>query len=195
MSAHDTVVKTLHGEHRSLERVVQTLQELLQEIASEYTQPDYALLALALYYIDEFPERLHHPKEDEHLFAALRGKSPAFERIIEELEREHEHDARLVSRMHRALVHYLAGGYASLETLKAAVDTYAQFLHAHMGKEETLLSDARGALTEAEWQRIADAFAQNQDPLFGQDVRQEFRKLNQRIRNLLPHKLRYPAQD
>ncbi len=73
------------------------------------------------------------------------------------------------------------------------MDTYAGFLHAHMSKEEALLGQARAVLSEAEWQRIADAFAGNEDPLFGQDVRAEFRKLNQRIRNLLPHKLRYPA--
>ncbi len=169
------------------------LQTLLKEIAAEYTEPDFTLLAVVLYYIDEFPERLHHPNEGKHLFAALRAKTSAFTAVVDGLEREHTDDARRVNQMHRALVHYLAGGYDSLDTLKSCVDTYAGFLHAHMSKEEALLGQARAVLSEAEWQRIADAFAGNEDPLFGQDVRAEFRKLNQRIRNLPPHKLRYPA--
>ena len=195
MSAYDAVVRTITREHHALSRVVAVLQELLKEIAAEYTEPDFTLLALALYYIDEFPEQMHHPKEDEHLFTALRAKASAFESVLDTLEREHARDAHMVSQMHRALVHYLAGAYGSLDAFKACVDTYAGFLQGHMSKEEGVLGQARDTLSEAEWQRIADAFADNEDPLFGQDIRKEFRKLDQRIRNLLPHKLRYPAPE
>lgn len=195
MSAHDTVVETIRHEHRSLGRVVEVLQALLKEIASEYTEPDFTLLGLAIYYIDEFPERLHHPKEDEFLFAALRAKAPEFAALLDELEGEHVRDAQMMGGLQRALVHYLAGAYGSLETFKTAVDAYAAFLHEHMRKEEDLLARARDCLPEAEWQRIAGAFSSNEDPLFGRGVRAEFRKLHQRIRNLLPHKLRYPGPD
>lgn len=195
MSAHDTVVSTIKQEHGALGRVVEVLQALLKEIASEYTEVDFTLLGLTLYYIDEFSEQLHHPKEDEHIFAALHAKSSEFEPILAELEGEHVRDARLVGELHRALVHYLAGAYGSLDAFKACVDTYADFLREHMSKEEKLLISARACLSEAEWQRIADAFASNEDPLFGHDVRKEFRQLHHRIRNLLPHKLRYPAPD
>ncbi len=33
-----------------------------------------------LFYIDEFPEREHHPKESEHLFPAWRSGRPMWPR-------------------------------------------------------------------------------------------------------------------
>lgn len=72
MSAYERVVEAIQQEHRVLGHVVEMLQRTLQEIAAEHIEPDFNLLAAILYYIDDFPERLHHPKEDAHLFKALR---------------------------------------------------------------------------------------------------------------------------
>ncbi|MGQ0751183.1 MAG: hypothetical protein ACT4PS_11660 [Betaproteobacteria bacterium] len=45
-------------------------------------------------------------------------------------------------------------------------------------------------MTADDWQRIAAAFEANDDPLFGANGREEFRKLYLRIMNLLPRKVR-----
>jgi hemerythrin-like domain-containing protein len=194
MSAHELVVKTIEQEHRVLGHVVEVLQHVLRDIAAEHAEADFNLLAAALYYIDDFPERLHHPKEDEHLFAALRARSPEFNAVLDELQGEHVLGAEMVREMHAALVHYLAGAYGSLEAFKLRVDAYASMLREHMRKEESLLARACTSLTESEWRDILAAFEANQDPLLARDVRAEFRKLYRRIQNLLPHKLRYPAR-
>ena len=36
-----------------------------------------------LHYIDEFPEKLHHPKEDNYLFPPIAGRVPEAQRLIE----------------------------------------------------------------------------------------------------------------
>jgi hemerythrin-like domain-containing protein len=192
MSAYDLVVETIRQEHRVLGHVVEVLQHVLGDIAAEHAEPDFNLLAAALYYIDDFPERLHHPKEDEHLFAALRARSPDFNAVLDELQREHVLSAAMVREMHAALVHYLAGAYGGLQAFKSRVDAYASMLREHMRKEEDLLAKAAAALPESEWRDILTAFAANEDPLLARDVRTEFRRLYRRIQNLLPRKLRYP---
>lgn len=51
--------------------VLEVLQRLVGDIAEQRSERDFALLAAALYYIDDFPERCHHPKEDKYLFKAF----------------------------------------------------------------------------------------------------------------------------
>jgi hypothetical protein len=72
VSASEKAIATIRLEHRSLGVVLHTLQSLLGKIAAGHAVADFGLLASALYYIDDFPERCHHPKEDEYLFKRLR---------------------------------------------------------------------------------------------------------------------------
>jgi branched-chain amino acid transport system ATP-binding protein len=192
MSAYESVVATIKQEHRVVGHVVEVLQHSLRDVAAEHAEPDFNLLASILYYIDDFPERLHHPKEDDHLFKTLRAQSSEFDAVLDDLQREHVRGAQMVREMHVGLVHYLAAASGSLEAFRSCVDDYASMLRAHMRKEEDLLARAGGSVPEPAWQGILTAFAANEDPLLAEEVRIEFRNLYRRIQNLLPRKLRYP---
>lgn len=190
MNAMDVAVATIKLEHRALGAVMEALQRLLAAVAVRHAEPDFTLFSAALYYIDDFPERFHHPKEDEHLFRTLRLRTTEFNALLDELQAEHIHSARVMARLHCALVHYQGGAARGLENFHAAVDAYSAMLSEHMRKEEGLLERARDELTEEDWSNIAAAFSVNDDPLFGDSRREEFRRLYFRIRNLLPSKIR-----
>ena len=64
----------IRADHRSLSAVLWSFNYLTREAGPE---PDIELLSLMIDYIDLFPERFHHPKEDQHLFASLRARSLA----------------------------------------------------------------------------------------------------------------------
>src|SRR4051794_35310122 len=85
-------IETIKLEHRALSQVVELLRHLLRDIGSGYTEPDFHLLALALYYIDEFPGRLHHAKEDKFFFAALQRHTEQFDPLLARLDGEHGRD-------------------------------------------------------------------------------------------------------
>jgi branched-chain amino acid transport system ATP-binding protein len=190
MSAYKIAVATIREEHHALALVMEVLQRLLDQIDKQHAEPDFTLLATALLYIEEFPERCHHPKEDEYLFAALRRRSVDFNAVLDELQADHVRSAQMVGYMERALVHYQAGATGGFARFKEAVDGYAVVLREHMQAEERLLENARDRLAEDDWRRIAAAFEANDDPLFGAHGREEFRKLHLRIINLLPRKVR-----
>lgn len=194
MSASDVAIAVIKQEHRGLTMVVQVLQRLLFDIAGLRTEPDYALLSAALYYIEDFPERFHHPKEDEHIFKALRLSSAEFNPVLDELQAEHIRSAHMMSILQRALVHYQGGAPEGLARFHAAVDAYAAMLDEHMRKEEELLYKAQGRLSAEDWAAITAAFEANDDPLFGSSCREEFRKLHYRIVMLLPRKMRLPPR-
>jgi len=193
MPAYEVAAATIRQEHHSLGLVVEVLQRLLADIDKQHAQPDFALFAAALHYIEDFPERCHHPKEDQHLFDVLRRRTSEFNATLDELQADHIRSGQMVGYMERALVRFQAGAADGLARFKKAVDAYAVMLHQHMETEEIVIERARGILTVDDWQRIAAAFEANDDPLFGANGREEFRKLYLRIMNLLPRKMRLHA--
>ncbi len=190
MSAREDAVSTIRSEHLSLETVMEALQRILAEIAAEHAEANFALLSAALYYFDDFPERCHHPKEDEFLFKALRRRTAAFNDVLDELQAEHIRSGQMVAYLHRALVHYQGGAPEGLRELKAGVDAYAGWLAGHMRREERLLVSAQEHLEEDDWREMAAAFRANIDPLFGESRNPDYGRLYSRIVTLLPTKLR-----
>lgn len=190
MGAYEVAATTIKQEHHTLGLVVEVLQRLLADVQRQHVQPDFTLFSAALYYIEDFPERCHHPKEDEHLFDALRRRTADFNSVLDELQADHIRSGQMVAYMERALVRCQAGAADGVARFRDAVDAYAVMLRRHMEAEESLLERARSVLTEEDWQRIAEAFDANDDPLSGANGREEFRKLYLRILNLLPRKIR-----
>lgn len=194
MSARDVVTATIKREHYALEMVLAVLQRLIGDIAEQRAEPDFALFSAALYYIDDFPERCHHPKEDEYLFKALRRRTTRHDAVLDDLQAEHIRSAQMAGYLQRALVHYQGGAPGGLKLFGAAVDAYAGMLRDHMRKEDELLEQAPADLAEEDWKGIAAAFDANDDPLFGKNRRDEFNKLYLRIINLLPRKMSMPLR-
>jgi hemerythrin-like domain-containing protein len=149
-------------------------------------QPRFAAFRAMIHYIDEFPERLHHPKEDHFLFARLAERAPETRPLLEELRQEHLRGAQLVRELESALLAYEVEGARALPAFDAAVSAYAQFHWDHMSKEEErVLPLAEKHLTQADWRWIEEAFAGNRDPIA--DMRErDFEKLYDRIVNLAP---------
>jgi hemerythrin-like domain-containing protein len=186
-------LETIKQEHRALSQVVELLRHLLRDIAAGYTDPDFHLLALALYYIDEFPGRVHHAKEDEYVFAALQRHTEQFDPLLSRLDSEHGRDRETILDLHRLLVLYHAGAPGALDDFRAGIEDYAATLYEHMRSEEGLFGTIGEHLTNDEWRAIAEAFGRDKDPLFGTERRREFAVLHHRIVNLLPRKMRAEA--
>lgn len=185
-----TVIATIKNEHRSLGRVLELVRELLQGIEAQHVSPDFELLSKAFYYIDDFPVRCHHPKEDEYLFKAVRRYVPQQHVIVNQLQAEHVLDRQLLRDLHSALVCYQGGALDGLKRLRAHLDVYCAVLREHMKKEEKLLANVGFDVPAAAWAAMAEAFTCEADPLFGKTQRGEFDMLRERIRMRLPAKMR-----
>ena len=57
-------IAIIQDEHRAITAVVEGLRHFVGEIAAGHMAVDHALLGALFEYIGQFPERLHHPKED-----------------------------------------------------------------------------------------------------------------------------------
>ncbi|HEY8252395.1 MAG TPA: hemerythrin domain-containing protein [Burkholderiales bacterium] len=179
-------ITIMKSEHRSISAVLLGLKELARMAQDARVRPRFEVLRSMLRYIDEYPEKLHHPKEDEHLFARLVARAPETRPLVNELQAEHEEGARLIRELERALVFLEEGWPAGAREFLAAVDAYAEFHWKHMRKEESeLLPLAQRHLTAVDWKAIDAAFAANADPIAEVQER-NFEKLFSRIANLAP---------
>jgi len=179
-------ISVLKSEHRSLSVVLLALKELARMAQDPGVEPDWRPFRAMLRYIDEFPERLHHPKEDAVLFARLAARSPEAAALVEDLQSEHRAGARLIRELERQLVIFEDRWPAGAPEFLSAVGDYAAFQWAHMRKEEeNLLPLAQRLLTAEDWSRIDAAFAVNADPLAGAPA-DDMRQLFSRIANLAP---------
>jgi hemerythrin-like domain-containing protein len=179
-------IRIIHDEHRSISAVLSGLKALVQMTRDSAVRPDFAVFRAMIYYIDAFPERMHHPKEDEHLFARLLQRDPGARPLIDDLQAEHRSGVTLVRDLEQALLAYEQTWPAGIERFAEVVDLYAQFHWSHMRREEhDLIPLAEKALTKEDWMAIEAAFAGNEDPIA--DLReQDFTKLYQRIVALAP---------
>lgn len=173
----------IRDEHLALASVIYSLRVQVRRIRDEGCAADLALLHAMIDYIVEFPERLHHPKEDDYLFKALGERCPQALPLIRELEAEHAEGARLIEGLKDALLSF--GRDADIGPFAARVEAYAAFHWQHMQKEEQdLIPLAERHLSGDDWLRIGAAFKENDNPLFGIRPRDQADTLYRRILEL-----------
>jgi len=182
----EDAISILKSEHRSMSVVLLALKELAGMALDATVRPDWRAFRAMLRYIDEFPERLHHPKEDQFLFARLAARSQQARALVEELTRDHVAGTRLIRDLERAFLFLEEGWPAGRLEFHSALQDYAAFHWAHMRKEEEqLLPLARRYLSAEDWNAIDAAFAANSDPVAGMREH-DFRQLFSRIAHLAP---------
>jgi branched-chain amino acid transport system ATP-binding protein len=81
------VLDIIRNEHRSIRIVLDGLLYLAQNAKSSGSAVDARVFRALLHYLETYAERLHHPKEDQYLFAAMRQYGPRVDSVIADLER------------------------------------------------------------------------------------------------------------
>jgi hemerythrin-like domain-containing protein len=177
----------IHDEHRSLSAVLHGMLYLVRDIRLCDTEPKFDVLGAMVYYIDAFPERFHHPKEDAYLFRFLALRYPDAAPLIDQLKKEHRAGAGKIRALEQALTRYQQGGAAQFREFAQAVQAYAAFHWDHMRTEEDkLIPLTRDHLTAEDWKEIDAAFSGHSDPLFGAKAEAEYNSLFRKIVNLAP---------
>jgi branched-chain amino acid transport system ATP-binding protein len=172
-------------DHSNLWRLATTVDQVASDI--ETGAPIEQLFFNAVFdYIEQFVDRSHHPKEDDYLFRLLRLRSADAATLLDSLQVEHRDGPAKLAAL-RAQVAMAATGELSGNQLAVALRQYTTGLKTHIRTEEKdVLPLARSALLEADWSEINQAFLDNDDPLFGDKSKEEFRQLFHRIVSLAP---------
>ncbi|MDO8376613.1 MAG: hemerythrin domain-containing protein [Aquabacterium sp.] len=173
---------TIHDEHQALAAMLRSMSLMVSQAQRDGHAPDFDVLRSMLFYVDEFPERLHHPKESELLFPRVRERCPELAATLDRLDADHARGEASIRELEHALLAYEVLGFTRQQAFIDALDRYVDgYLH-HMAAEETeVLPAAIKHLTPADWSVLDAAFAANRDPLTGFDADDVFKPLFQKI--------------
>lgn len=179
-------IAIIQDEHRAITAVIEGLRHVLAEVAAGRMAADHALLGAMFHYIETFPEKLHHPKEDHFLFARLRARRPDAALLLDGLEVEHEIGRERFAEL-KAKWERFRDDPSALAPFVEGVERYSHFHWLHMRREEDeVLPLAAKTLTGEDWQAIDAAFASNSDPIVGVPASKAFRELFRRIVAIAP---------
>ena len=161
-------IRIIHDEHAALSAMLQSLRLMVQRGPGDGPEQYFDVLRAMLFYIDEFPERLHHTKETELLFPPVRARAPHLKEALDKLDHDHARGEAAVRELQHLLLAWELLGESRRAAFEEAVKRYLDFYLEHMKLEETvILPEAEKVLTAQDWQALDAAFATNCDPLTG----------------------------
>ncbi|AVR88067.1 hemerythrin domain-containing protein [Thauera aromatica] len=180
------VIQIIKDEHLAISAVLYTLRYLVREMRAG-TPPDFTLLKAILDYIVSYPDRWHHPKEDEFLFAAIKRRTHEADALVARLEREHQLGYPMIELLKEKLIAFRNGDKGADQAFFELAERYVGFEWAHLHAEEDLLLPlAERVLVAEDWATIGAAFRAHDNPLFGIKPGEEARTLYQTILRLAP---------
>ena len=184
-------IQIIQDEHRKLWRVASTINIVADEMDAGSPVPTPFFHAV-FDYIEGFIDHAHHPKEDDFLFRLLRQRSSKAEAVLLQLEANHQHGPATLRALRNDLARAAQGNCGAFT---AALRSYTKNLEEHIRTEERdILPLARQVLLAEDWVVIDKAFADNDDPLFGQQATEQYRELYHRIVALAPESVGLGSQ-
>jgi nucleotide-binding universal stress UspA family protein/hemerythrin-like domain-containing protein len=181
LSDRERALGTIGDEHRSIAVVVSAMRDIANETAATWSaDAELASVAAMVSWLRDFPEKVHHPKEEAHLHRLMRVRDPSCETLLAEVEAQHVEERRLIERIGTCL----EGGATRRQELREAVLGFAEHVFRHLTLEEAqVLPRARQCLIEDDWAEIAQAFTGNDDGRFGDLNSRDLRRVFARIAN------------
>ncbi|MBS7350026.1 MAG: hemerythrin domain-containing protein, partial [Comamonas sp.] len=115
-------IRILMDEHQSLAAIIDAIRHIIQEIKLGRLEPDFPLLDAMVNYLDEYPEKRHHPREDVYLFEPLKARTSEGAEVLAHLEREHAAAEARIQKLEKALQYYRDGAPDGLAQFSDAFD-------------------------------------------------------------------------
>ena len=159
----------IRDEHASLAAMLHAMLQLVERGPLEDAQNFFEVMRAMLFYIDEFPERLHHPKESNLLFPKVVKLAPKVMGAVDKLERDHMRSEKAARDLQHMLLAWELLGQGRRAAFEEAMGQYIDAYLEHMNLEENvILPEAERCFSEEDWKLLDAAFAENADPLTGQ---------------------------
>lgn len=173
-------IRNLREDHGNLAKLLDLLEREIERF-DRAEGADYELMQAIAAYCLEYPDKVHHPREDK-LLARLRARDPAAADRVGDLEGEHRALAALTRRFAETIEAVLLDREMPRETVDRAARDFLSAYRKHMAmEEEQFFPAAEAALDGSDWAALAGSMADPDDPLFGVRVARRFQTLRDDI--------------
>ena len=177
-----TAQHIIREEHAAIAAVLVSIRTLVDAGPCNDRRNFFETVAAMLFYVDEFPERRHHPTESNLLFPMLLKVAPELRAVVQRLEMEHVAGEGRVRELQHLLLGWQFLGESRRARFVEALAQYVRFYLQHMQVEEReLLPLATARLTDGQKAELDTAFGSMRDPLAGGRLDPVYQALFDRI--------------
>lgn len=175
----NTVARTmneLRADHRNMVMLLDLLDAESASLAAG-NEPDYDLVYDIMTYMTEYPDAVHHPKEDL-IYRHIRSSHPDIDDSLRQIEADHKALSLASSEIRRDIDSVAGDGPVDRMALAEALRKYSRDLRKHMYWEEKNLFELADSMQDdEEWATLLASHTAASDPLFGNHVKRRFNKL------------------
>lgn len=159
-------IEIMHDRQRAMTSALLALRTIARTSLKAGTPPDFAQLRRLFRYVERFPQKLHQPAEEKHLFLAVMRRDPSAERAVKRARRDHATCLGYLDRLRAALAYWEQGDPKAGPQVAVLADDYVRFARLHARIEtRDVLSVALKALSDQDWCAIEQAYDAVDDPL------------------------------
>ena len=174
------ILATLRDEHANMSRLLDVLDDQIAVFGRGET-PDYEAIRSILAYMIDYSDRYHHPKEDL-IYHRLRERHPEAQSAVHDLSKEHDRLSEQTRRVDESMKTIAEGGELSRNAVMELAAGLTETLRRHLEIEEkTVFRDAERHLTDEDWAAIEAEAVEGDDPLFGPQAHDTYRRLKERV--------------
>jgi len=175
----NTIQKTmneLRTDHRNMVQLLDLLDAETVRLA-DADEPDYDLVYDIMTYMSEYPDAVHHPKEDM-IYRHLKHYHDDIDESLRHIETDHKALGMASHEIRRDIDAIAADGVVSREALAESLRKYSEDLRKHMYWEEKDLFELADSMDDDEnWAELLKSYDEASDPLFGNQTERRFQKL------------------
>ena len=172
-------IETLYQDHNNLRRILFLLETLLIEIYRG-SSINYSLLERILAYIQDYPEQVHHPAEDEMFSIAIKNgiDNDRLREDISKLMRDHSQIENITRNAVEAVESAACSTHCDISRIGDILHTLINRQRLHLLSEEmNIYPYIAKHFGKEHWEQMTDIIPDTEDPVFGQKVKQEYELL------------------
>jgi hemerythrin-like domain-containing protein len=176
----EQLMSGLRSDHRDMALLLDLLDAEIDRLA-ESGKPDYDLVWDIMLYMTEYPDVVHHPKEDI-VYRHLKSLRPEIHTDLERVETDHQSIEESGLKLRNSIEAISIGANLNRDELIENFHHYSEQLREHMYWEETKLFSLADELKHfGDWSEIVLMNNEIGDPLFGSRVERKYGGLLARI--------------
>lgn len=172
----------LHKDHVHLEKVFNILDQQIELLSSD-SNPDYYLMADITNYIQNYPDLIHHPKENR-VYDVYKQRSNEAADIVAQLQKDHQ-TLPVETNALQNLLETAANSaiFLSRNKIQDEVKNFLRIERKHMNLEENILFPLiLKTLTDDDWKILESDTTEINDPLFGGSIEARYKNLYESIK-------------
>jgi hemerythrin-like domain-containing protein len=166
-------LESLYRDHDNLRRVLYLFEQLLIDIYRGSSE-DYEMLQRILAYIQDYPDRVHHPAEDAMFSVILNDSacSRKYREDIHALVKEHSNIEGITRNAIEAVESLILRTQPDITSIGDSLSTLLNRQRSHLLFEEmNIYPNITHYLNDEDWIKVSALYAGEEDPIFGDKVK------------------------